>query len=229
MPPSDAAVSDAAVWVVEDDADYRDALAASLAPAVRQAFGSVEDAVAWATVAPPDTAPDVVLLDVNLPGRTGIEGLADLKSRLPATRFVMLTIRDDAATVYAALGAGASGYLLKSAGADEILAAVEAARAGGMLMPAPVARLVLAQFAPEVPSPTYGLTARERDVLAEMTNGYTQKEIATRLFISTSTVNTHVQSLYDKLHVRTASAAVAKAVRERLVGAHKDVPGAHLV
>lgn len=219
----------ATVWIVEDDAGYREALAAALAPAVRQTFGSVEDAVAWAAVAPPREAPDVALLDVNLPGMTGIEGLALFKARLPATRFVMLTIRDDAATVYAALGAGASGYLLKSAGADEILAAVEAARAGGMLMPAPVARLLLAQFAPDAPAPDYGLTARERDVLTEMTGGYTQKEIAERLFVAPTTVNSHVQSLYEKLHVRTASAAVAKAVRERIVAPTGAHGGANLV
>jgi DNA-binding NarL/FixJ family response regulator len=208
------------VWIVEDDADYRDALAATLAPAVERAFGSVEDALAWAADAP--DAPDVVLLDVNLPGRTGIEGLGDLKARLPGARVVMLTIRDDAATVYAALRAGASGYLLKGAAPDEIAAAVEAARSGGMLMPAPVARLVLAHFGPPSPAPDYGLSPRERDVLAEMTGGHTQREIAERLFISPSTVNSHVQSLYDKLHVHTAGAAVAKAVRERLVGRGED-------
>ena len=205
------------VWIVEDDAGYRDALVAALAPAVQQAFETIEDALAWAAAVPADAVPDVALLDINLPGMTGIEGLAGLKAHLPATRFVMLTIRDDAETVYAALGAGASGYVLKSAGADEIAAAVAVARTGGMLMPAPVARLVLAQFAPDAPAPDYGLSPRERDVLAEMTGGFSQKEIAARLFISVSTVNSHVQSLYDKLHVRTASAAVAKAVRERLV------------
>ena len=204
-----------AVWIIEDAADYRDALTAALAPAVRHAFGSVEAALACALALPPADRPDVALLDVNLPGLTGVEGLGRLKAVLPATRFVMLTIRDDAETVYAALRAGASGYLLKSAGADEILAAVEAAHTGGMQMPAPIARLVLAQFAPDVPD--YGLSRREREVLAEMTSGHSQREIAARLFIAASTVNSHVQSLYDKLHVRTASAAVAKAVRERLV------------
>lgn len=209
----------ASVWVVEDDTDYRAALAAALAPAVRQAFGSVEDALVWSASTPPaELPPDVVLLDVNLPGATGIEGLAGLKAAFPATRFVMLTIRDDAATVHGALAAGASGYLLKSAGADEIAAAVEAARTGGMLMPAPVARLVLARFAPTTAA-DYDLTPRERDVLTEMTGGWTQKEIGERLFISPSTVNTHVQNVYAKLHVRTASAAVAKAVREGLVAA----------
>lgn len=207
----------ATVWIVEDALDYRDALAAALAPSVRHTFDSVEDALAWARIAPRADAPDVVLLDVNLPGMTGIEGLAHLKARMPATRFVMLTIRDDAQTVYAALGAGASGYLLKGADPDTIADAVEAARAGGMWMPAPVARLVLAQFAPATPRPDYGLSEREREVLSEMADGYSQREIADRLFVSPSTINSHVQSLYNKLHVRTANGAVAKALREHLL------------
>lgn len=210
-------MSELTVWIVEDDAGYRDALTAALAPSVAQAFESVEDAAAWGAVARADTTPDVVLLDVNLPGASGIEGLATLKATLPSARFVMLTIRDDAETVYAALRAGASGYLLKSAGADAILAAVEAARDGGMLMPPPVARLVLALFAPEPVSPDYRLSPRERDVLGAMAEGLTQKDIATRLGLKPNTVNTHVQNMYTKLHVRSASAAVAKALRERLL------------
>jgi DNA-binding NarL/FixJ family response regulator len=161
----------------------------------------------------------VLLLDVNLPGMSGLDGLGALKARLPAARVVMLTIRDDAETIYAALGAGASGYLLKNADPDQLAAAVEAARNGGMLMPGPVARKVLAAFEGPTPTPDYGLTDRERDVLREMVQGHTQKEIAERLFVSPSTVNTHVQHIYEKLHVHSGSAAVAKAVRERLVDA----------
>ncbi|HLT47325.1 MAG TPA: response regulator transcription factor [Rubricoccaceae bacterium] len=212
------------VWIVEDDEAYRAALQAALAPAadVREVFGSVEDALAWAAVrerAADTDRPDVLLLDVNLPGMSGLDGLGALKARLPGTRVVMLTIRDDAETIYAALGAGASGYLLKNADPDQLAAAVEAARDGGMLMPGPVARKVLAAFDRPRPSPDYGLTERERDVLREMVAGHTQKEIAERLFVSPSTVNTHVQHIYEKLHVHTGSAAVAKAVRERLVDA----------
>src|SRR5690606_2226522 len=212
------------VWIVEDDEAYRAALQAALAPAadVREVFGSVEDALAWAAVrerAADTDRPDVLLLDVNLPGMSGLDGLGALKARLPGTRVVMLTARDDAGTIYAARGAGASGYLLKNADPDQLAAAVEAARDGGMLMPGPVARKVLAAFDRPRPSPDYGLTERERDVLREMVAGHTQKEIAERLFVSPSTVNTHVQHIYEKLHVHTGSAAVAKAVRERLVDA----------
>lgn len=205
----------ATVWIVEDDAGYRDAVAAALGPSVRETFDSVEDALTCADVA--QELPEVLLLDINLPGLSGLDGIAMLKARLPSTRVVMLTIRDEPEAVYAALGAGASGYLLKSVGADAIADAVETARQGGMWMPAPVARLVLDRFAPAAQTVDYGLTERERDVLAEMTRGGTQREIADRLFVSVSTVNTHVQNVYAKLHVRTASAAVAKAVREGLV------------
>jgi len=211
------------LWLVEDDEPYRAALRATLAAAadVHEAFGSVEDALAWVDAhrggAPARGWPDVVLLDVELPGMSGLEGVGALKARLPATRVVMLTIHDEAETVYAALGAGASGYLLKSADPEQLAAAVEAARDGGMLIPAPVARLVLARFEQRRAVPDYGLTDRERDVLREMVRGGTQKEIAERLYVSASTVNTHVQHVYEKLHVHNGSAAVAKAVRERLV------------
>ena len=221
MPDPD--LSSAVVWLVEDDADYRGAVAELVGGHVRsvETFGSVEavlsrvDSLGRAT--PEGGWPEVVLLDVNLPGVTGIEGLGELKARLPGSVVVMLTIRDDAETIYAALGAGASGYLLKSASPDELLGAIREARAGGMLMQRQVARLVLAAFEDRRPAPDYGLTRRETEVLAEMVEGHTQPEIADRLFVSLSTVNSHVQNIYAKLHVHNGSAAVAKAVRERLV------------
>lgn len=206
------------VWIVEDDVDFRDAFEDVVGPQVslEGVFGSVEAAIARLDVAP-EAAPDVMMLDVNLPGLTGIEGLGALKSRAPATFVVMLTIRDDAATISQALGAGASGYVLKGATPDLLLAAIDQASRGGMLMEPAVARAVLSQFEARPPTPDYGLTERERDVLREMVEGGTQREIADRLFVSPSTVNTHVQHLYEKLHVHSGSAAVAKAIRERLL------------
>ncbi|MEM8557062.1 MAG: response regulator transcription factor [Bacteroidota bacterium] len=208
------------VWLVEDEEDYRETLRLLLDHTdgleATQAFGSVEAALAWLDVGA-RTAPEVMLLDVNLPGMDGIEGVGALKTRLPATRIVMLTIRDDADTIYNALGAGASGYLVKNANVDQIIAGVKQAYEGGMLMPAPVARKVAAFFQDRRTPADYGLTEREREVLSEMVQGYSQKEIATRLFVSRHTVNTHVQHIYEKLHVHSGIAAVAKAVRERLV------------
>ncbi len=221
MPDSD--LSTAVVWLVEDDIDFRETVAEGVGGAVRavEAFGSVEAALAriesFRGGTPEVGWPEGVLLDVNLPGLSGIEGVGELKARLPDAAIVMLTIHDDAETVYAALGAGASGYLLKSAGLDALVGAVREARSGGMLMQRQVARLVLAAFEARRPVPDYGLTERETEVLAEMVAGHTQPQIAERLFVSLSTVNCHVQSAYAKLHVHNGSAAVAKAIRERLV------------
>ena len=217
------------VWIIEDDDAFRDTIAQvldyTLGLRCAGAHGSVEEALAAADVvrrSGPGAMPRVVLLDVNLPGQSGIEGIGALKAALPDARIVMLTIRDDAETVYAALGAGASGFMLKSSGVDQLVVGVREAAAGGMLMPAPVARRVLAAFQERADrartADTYGLTPREREVLAEMVEGHTQKEIAVRLEVSAHTVNSHVQNIYEKLHVNSGNAAVAKALRERLIG-----------
>lgn len=221
--PENAA--DITVWIIEDDSAYLQTLAYLVDHTSGMTCGAVFDsceavlermeahegrARAW-------DLPDVLLLDVNLPGVNGIEGIGQIKAHLPEVRVVMLTIRDDADTIYAAFRAGASGYLVKNAQVDQIIAAIREASQGGTLMPAPVARKVLGFFQQQESKPDYGLTDRELEVLQEMTEGYVQKEIADRLFISPSTVNTHIQHIYEKLHVHSGIEAVAKALRERLL------------
>ena len=212
------------VWIIEDDAPYSQTLTYLLNHTsdmqCQHAFERCEEALhllkryegsvrSW-------TKPDVLLLDINLPGVSGIQGIGRLKALLPRTQIVMLTIRDDAETIYQALRAGASGYLIKDAGVDEIIAAVRQAFRGGVLMPAPVARQVFGFFQ-ERSSTNYGLTEREKEVLYEMSQGYTQKEIAIRLFVTPHTINTHIQHIYAKLHVHSGIEAVAKALREDLI------------
>ena len=161
----------------------------------------------------PWTAPDVLLLDVNLPGLSGLDGIRVLKQQLPSTHIVMLTIRDDTETIYASLCAGASGYLLKEATMDQIIESVQQAALGGMYMTPPVAEKVFSFFYQEEKEAT-PLTEREQEVLQEMAKGYTKKEIGQRLFVEPTTVDTHVRHIYTKLHARNAPHAIAVAAQK---------------
>jgi DNA-binding NarL/FixJ family response regulator len=219
----------AGLWLVEDEPAYRDALLFLIGHVsglrLDRAFDNAESVIDAAETAKGGQAvvPDVVLMDVNLPGVDGIEATARLRAALPDSRVIVLTVRDDADTVFAALRAGACGYISKGAPVDVLVQAIQQALDGGMLVPPAVARRVLAFFADGdadragPPAEQYGISGRERDVLRGMVDGLTQKEIADALFISPSTVSGHVQRIYEKLRVHTINAAVAKALRERLV------------
>ena len=219
---TDSAAPPARAWLVEDEPHYRNVFSFLIRQAggleLAASFGSAEEAIAAARAAPPDARPAIVVLDVNLPGVNGIAALGPIARALPEARLVMLTARDDPDTLFGALRAGAQGYLLKDSPVETILAGLQQALDGAMLVPAPVARRVLAHFqSTGRAAADYGLTSRERDVLRGMVDGLTQKEIASTLFISPPTVNGHVQSLYRKLSVHTAAGAAAKAVGEGLV------------
>ena len=213
----------ATVWVVEDNDRYREALVDLLADAdglaTAGAFASVEEAEA-ALVG--QARPDVVLMDIHLPGADGIEGVRRLRATVDPPHVVMLTSSDDDARVFDSLVAGASGYLLKTDTGERIVDGVRSVLAGGAPMTAAIARRVLDAFAADRaaarrPPPDYDLTAREREILALLAEGLTTRRIAERLFISYFTVDTHLKNVYAKLHVNSRSGAVAKAVGERLV------------
>ncbi len=209
------------VWLVEDDADYRRTLSFVLDNSSRIAcereFADGEGILSLLSPRPP-ASPDVILLDIHLPGIGGIECIASIKRALPDTRIVMLTNLDDDDLIFEAFRAGASGYLLKNVPLDKITAAIEEASSGGMLMPAPVAEKVLRFFAGHTAAKRdYGLTPREQEVLEKMVEGLTQQQIGDVLYISRSTVNGHIQNIYEKLHVHSSSSAVAKAIRDGLV------------
>jgi DNA-binding NarL/FixJ family response regulator len=148
---------------------------------------------------------------VNLPGASGIEGVAALRDRMPGTQFLMYTMHDDDHRVFEALRAGANGYLLKSAGPDELLQAVQEVIRGGAPMSAHVARRVVAHFQGKERTTTSGmaeLSSRENDVLVLLAQGLLYKEIAQRLGISPGTVKQHIHRIYEKLHVQNRTEAV---------------------
>ena len=207
------------LWVIEDNDSYRNTIAALVDSTegmrCTHAFESCEKAL---KALEDDFAPEVMLMDIGLPGISGLEGLLRIKVISPSTELIMLTVFDDEKQIFEAICSGASGYLLKSAQPHEITAAVRQVLRGGAAMDARIARKVLDMFSRlSVPMGEYGLTGREKEILRLMVDGLTAKGIAERLFLSFRTVDTHVKNIYAKLHVHSRSGAVAKAFREHLL------------
>ncbi|RMF58741.1 MAG: DNA-binding response regulator [Calditrichaeota bacterium] len=182
----------------------------------RDAFVCGEDALR--ALEEQGLAPDVVLLDIGLPGMNGVECIPQIKSLSPASKIVMLTIHDDDDNVFKAICAGASGYLLKDAPAEEIVLAIESVLQGGAPMNSHIAKKVLDLFKKlAAPPANYGLTIREKEILKLLVEGLSKKQIAAKLFLSYHTVDTHIRNIYQKLEVHTRSGAVAKALKEHLL------------
>ena len=158
--------------------------------------------------------PEVMLMDIELPGMTGIEGVKIIKDRYPKIDIIMLTVHEDLSLVFKALSAGACGYLDKSASEEKILDSIKEIYEGGAPMSYKIAKLVVSSFQKK---PDSLLTGREYDVLNLLCNGNSYKEIAYKLFISVGTVRHHIKNIYFKLHVHSKSEAVAKALKERIV------------
>jgi DNA-binding NarL/FixJ family response regulator len=160
----------------------------------------------------PSENPDVALVDINLPGMSGIECVARLKECAPKTQVLILTTYEDGNLIFESLRAGASGYLLKNMAPSELTQAIEQVHSGGSPMSMRIARKVVKYFQglnsshPEEET----LTKREQEVLALLARGYLYKEIADRLGVSISTVRVHLQAIYEKLHVHSRTQAVVK-------------------
>ncbi|MGI9627521.1 MAG: LuxR C-terminal-related transcriptional regulator, partial [Longimicrobiales bacterium] len=163
-------------------------------------------------------APELIIVAIGLPGLDGIEVVRKVRSFSPATQMIMLTIHEDSDRIFEAICAGACGYLLKTATPDEIVEALREARGGGAPMTPQIARRVLNLFTQLNGSRSdYGLTKREKDVLAELIEGKTKKDMGKALFLSSHTVDTHLRNIYTKLHVHSRTEAVVKALKERLI------------
>jgi DNA-binding NarL/FixJ family response regulator len=205
------------VAVVEDSTTLRlflaDLLNATRGHRCVCACGSAEEAL----VQIPKHRPDVVLMDIHLPGESGVVCTARLREQLPQTQVIILTVYKDIKMIFEALKAGACGYLLKRSSEAEILEAIAEVRAGGAPMTGEIARLLVRSFReparPAAEATT--LSARETEILAQIAEGLSNKEIAARLCIGVSTVRTHLLHIYDKLHVRSRTEAAAKFFRSR--------------
>ncbi len=200
------------VSIVEDDSPTREGLTQLINRATDfhciSQHASGEDAVERV----PRLKPNIVLMDINLPGMSGVDAVRKLKPLLPQTQFIISTVYKDNDAIFSALKAGANGYLLKQTLPKDLLVALREACAGGSPMTSQIARKIVEAFRqthPEV-SEADQLTPREHEVLELLAQGFLYKEIADKLQISYRTVSTHIEHIYGKLHVRSRTQAVAK-------------------
>ena len=158
--------------------------------------------------------PDIVLMDIGLPDRSGIEAIGQIRAKLPELNIIVLTAHENDDYVFNALCAGASGYIIKEASMERIIGAMQEVLDGGAPMSTQIARMVVQSFQRKT---TTLISEREKEVLNELCQGKSYKMIADTLFISEETVRRHLKNIYKKLHVGSKSEAVAQAIKERLV------------
>lgn len=206
------------VIIVEDDKELRE----TYVQIIREvsnfscvgSFGDCESAIESLG----KLVPDIILMDIGLPGMSGIECAKIVKSLHPSIEILMLTIYEDEDKIFQSICAGASGYILKNSRPAEIVRAMKEIR-NGAPMSAPIARRIMSFIRQSVPTKDndFNLTSREIDILQSIVEGNSDRMIAEKLFISTHTVNSHLKSIYGKLHVHSKPQAVSTALKHRLV------------
>lgn len=200
--------------IVEDDQEIRESFNLIVNSSERftvvGAHGSCEDAIASLN----REKPEIVLMDIELPGMNGIKGTQIIRDKSPNTEVIMVTVYEDSDLVFEALKAGASGYITKSANYTELLSALEEIVRGGAPMSSRIARMVIDNYHINPNSP---LTKRETTILQLISEGKTYTQISEELFISKETAKTHIKNIYSKLQVNSKSEAIAKANHDKLI------------
>jgi DNA-binding NarL/FixJ family response regulator len=205
-----------AVAIVEDIKDIREGLRLLIDNSndflCKEVYASAEEALEGL----PQSQPDVVLMDINLPGINGIECIRQLKPKCPRTQFIMSTVYEDGDNIFESLKAGATGYLLKKTEPVKILEAIKEVQAGGSPMSTQIARKVIASFQPKHSTDDAEvLTPKEKEILKALSKGLRYKEIAFEMHISIETVRSHVRHIYEKLHVQSRTEALNKVYPPR--------------
>ena len=202
------------IVIIEDNQQIREAFASLLAFRddflVVGQYENCEDALADLQ----EDQPDIVLMDVDLPGISGIEGTKKIKKQLPKANVIIITVFENGKTVFDALCAGASGYLTKNSDKDKLLNAIDEVLSGGAPMSSKIARMVVSSFQKNTNSP---LTERETEILSQIAEGKSYTSIAENLFISKETVKFHIKNIYLKLQVNNKADALKKANEDRLI------------
>jgi DNA-binding NarL/FixJ family response regulator len=206
------------LWIVEDNDEFGRQLSAliNLSPsfACDRVFRSCEPAL---QLLAEESPPDILLMDIGLPGMNGIEGVRRAKAIAPALQVVILTVFDDTGNIVQAISAGASGYLHKGSSLETIVESLKSILTGGAPINPQIAKTILEVFAAASPPVVdYGLTPREKEVLNFLIEGLPKKQIADRLFVTFHTIDKHLRNIYGKLQVQSRSGAVAKVLKGRI-------------
>jgi len=208
------------VLIIEDNDLFRKSLANVINKSSKMkctgSYISAEDALK--DIEQKELKPQVVLMDIGLPGITGVECISYIKDLSHETKIIMLTIHDDDDNIFKAVCSGAAGYLLKDMHPGKIIESIEEVLNGGAPMNSNIAKKVLDLFKNmNAPAASYDLTSRENEILKLLVDGLSKKQIAEKIFLSYHTVDVHIRHIYEKLEVHTCSGAVAKALKERLL------------
>lgn len=203
--------------ICEDNNDYRQSLVDYLDEdndlVCCGAFATAENIIQTVN----DCNPDIVLMDIDMPGKNGVEALTEIKHSFPSIEVIMLTVFEDRENIFEAVCAGASGYLLKNSSPEAISNAIKEVMKGGAAMSPAIARKTLQFFQKPLQNNTFKLTAQEQQVLKLLVEGLSYKMIAAKMNVVIDTIRYHIKKIYDKLHVHSAPEAVTKAIRNRLV------------
>ncbi len=208
------------VIIIEDNELLRDSLkeAINKSNSIVCNYGFSSGEAALEFIQKDELVPDIILLDIGLPGMNGIELIPELRKLSPASKIIIITVHDDDEKVFNAICAGASGYLLKDMSSDKIVESINEVMNGGAPMNSHIASKVLNMFRDQnIKSDGYDLSAREKEILSLLVDGLSKKQIAEKIFLSHHTVDSHLRNIYTKLEVHSRSSAITKAIREKLI------------
>jgi DNA-binding NarL/FixJ family response regulator len=207
------------IIIFEDDDQLRDSLVALIGNSNSNDYtviGNYANAMDAATIVR-RYKPDVVIMDIHMPGKTGIEGVSEIKEARPQTFIIMYTMFENDESLFSSLCAGANGYILKKTSPFKLFEAINEVMEGGAPLSPSIAKRVLQSFEIRTSGQEYHITPREKEILQLLIKGYSIKSIAAELNISFDTARTHLKNIYPKLHVNCGKEAIAKVLRERII------------
>jgi DNA-binding NarL/FixJ family response regulator len=208
------------IIIIEDNAVFRDTLQSvimkSAGMTCNYSFPSGETAIREIELK--ELVPDIILLDIGLPGKDGISIIPELRRLTPTSKIIIITVYDDDENVFNAICAGASGYLLKDQSPEDIIDSIDEVLNGGASVNPHIAKRVLNMFRDQKKSDSdYGLSEREKEILKLLVEGLSKRQISEKIFLSHHTIDSHIRNIYAKLEVHSRGSAISKAIRERLI------------